>query len=245
MSVFISHSFEDRHHYENVRDALELGNVPYWDVDLMKPGAPLADRLRTAIDDCALCVFIATKHSVQSQWCSAELGAFWGARKTVLIYLADGKLPDNMPKQYQGHFGVETQKKLVEAAREELKQSVLQSSQQDVLGSIRYHIKFHKDDAPDGVVSMGNYWMPDDLDQTAYYQKQFDGRPQKTPEPPKTALVSYWGDSDAYIRVQNVKFDEAVRLWVRANDQWWVSDEVQSTVRHLRFRPSTLGPTDL
>ena len=40
-----------------------------------------------------------------SSWCAAELGAFWGAGKDVIIYLADSSLQeDQLPRQFRGHL---------------------------------------------------------------------------------------------------------------------------------------------
>jgi hypothetical protein len=63
----------------------------------------LADQLRQAINSCAACAFIATHNSVNSAWCAAELGAFWGAGKDVVLYVADSSLKDEeLPKQFIG-----------------------------------------------------------------------------------------------------------------------------------------------
>ena len=71
----------------------------------MKPGRSLSEQLREAIIQCDLCIFIATHNSVKSNWCSAELGAFWGIGKPVIIYLADTSLNENkLPKQFQGNL---------------------------------------------------------------------------------------------------------------------------------------------
>ena len=64
---------------------------------------PLAEQLRESIRDCEACVFVATHNSVSSTWCAAELGAFWGAGKNVMIYVADSSLKDEqLPKQFAG-----------------------------------------------------------------------------------------------------------------------------------------------
>lgn len=62
-----------------------------------------ADQLRNAIQSCSLCIFFATKNSLESSWCHAEIGAFWGASKPVLIYGPDKSLQtEKLPKQFQG-----------------------------------------------------------------------------------------------------------------------------------------------
>jgi hypothetical protein len=66
-------------------------------------------------------VFIATRTSVSSPWCSAELGAFWGAKKRVLIFLADDSLEDtDLPRQFQGHFLQRRIKGLIKDCRQYL-----------------------------------------------------------------------------------------------------------------------------
>lgn len=116
MAVFISHSFADKDQFDNIADALDRNHVAYWRPGEMMPGAPLSDQLRDAIMRSELCIFIATKHSVDSGWCGAELGAFWGAGKRVLIYVADSSLKDEkLPRQFQGHFLERRISKIVEA----------------------------------------------------------------------------------------------------------------------------------
>jgi hypothetical protein len=90
--VFVSHSTEDQTEYESLISELKRVGIAVWDVNGLLAGNPLADQLRAAIHDCAACIFLATKRSVQSKWCLAELGAFWGTGKKVLIYSADPDL---------------------------------------------------------------------------------------------------------------------------------------------------------
>jgi hypothetical protein len=94
MTVYISHSFDDKPFFDNVADTLDDAGIQYWNPDSILPGAPLADRLREAIERSKLCVFVATANSVASPWCAAELGAFWGANKPVLVFVADPNLQD-------------------------------------------------------------------------------------------------------------------------------------------------------
>ncbi len=69
----------------------------------MRGGESLRDQLREAIETCDVCIFLATKQSTPSSWCSAELGAFWGARKKVIVYIADATLSDkDLPEQFKG-----------------------------------------------------------------------------------------------------------------------------------------------
>jgi hypothetical protein len=105
MPVFISHSFDDQEQFNNIADALESAGLPFWKPGEIMPGATLSEQLREAIGKSELCVFVATKGSVKSAWCGAELGAFWGAGKPVIIYIADSSLDEKtLPKQFAGHF---------------------------------------------------------------------------------------------------------------------------------------------
>jgi CheY-like chemotaxis protein len=103
MTVFISHSFDDQPEFDNIAEGLDGRRVPYWKPSEIKSGASLREQLRRAIGSCSVCIFIATHKSVKSNWCAAELGAFWGAGIPVLVYLADGSLPEEaLPPIVQG-----------------------------------------------------------------------------------------------------------------------------------------------
>lgn len=105
MKVFISHAFEDAPQFDNLTWAFKSAGIEFWDPREVRAGTQLADQLRQAILGSSLCVFLATARSVKSAWCAAELGAFWGAGKKVLVYLADAALEESaLPKQLQGHF---------------------------------------------------------------------------------------------------------------------------------------------
>ena len=94
MSVFVSHSQQDEAVYSNFCLALDGSGTKRWDPATMAVGQSLADQLRKAIQICDACVFLATKRSVTSQWCMAELGAFWGAGKQVIVFLSDPDIND-------------------------------------------------------------------------------------------------------------------------------------------------------
>jgi TIR domain len=103
MKNFISYSFKDKEKFENLCFALEGRNIPFWNTDEIAVGEQLRARLREAVTKCPVCVFLATKNSLKSGWCLAEVGAFWGAGKPVIVFLDDNDLSDNdLPKQLQG-----------------------------------------------------------------------------------------------------------------------------------------------
>lgn len=91
MNIFVSHSRQDEAIYSNFCLVLDGSGVKRWDQESLAVGRSLSDQLREAIRICDACVFLATKRSVESKWCMAELGAFWGAGKNVIIFLADSR----------------------------------------------------------------------------------------------------------------------------------------------------------
>jgi hypothetical protein len=92
MTVFISHSFQDRPAFENLSAELDRREVPFWDPDRMRPSSSLRDQLRASLASCRVCVFIATAYSVKSEWCLTELGAFWGQGRPIVVFMADSSL---------------------------------------------------------------------------------------------------------------------------------------------------------
>ena len=103
MTVFISHAFANHPEFQNVADWLDRDHVPYWQPAEIRAGESLREQLRVAVKACSVCVFVATHRSVASSWCGAELGAFWGARTPIIVYLADSSLPEEaLPPIVQG-----------------------------------------------------------------------------------------------------------------------------------------------
>jgi hypothetical protein len=103
MSAFISHSQQDRGIFSALRAGLTAQGVTTWDPESMGAGGSLRDQLREAINNCDVCVFLATRNSVESRWCMAELGAFWGAGKRVLVFMADPSVTEEQfPPQLRG-----------------------------------------------------------------------------------------------------------------------------------------------
>lgn len=103
MLAFISHSNQDSAIYSTLCLALNGAGVERWDPSTLSPGELLAEQLREAIRRCDVCVFIATRQSISSRWCLAELGAFWGAGKRILLFKGDSSLSDSdLPPQFNG-----------------------------------------------------------------------------------------------------------------------------------------------
>lgn len=116
--IFISHSGKDNAYYLTLRMALQHAGFTVWDQTEIAAGRSLAEELRNAIYECRLCVFLATTKSIGSQWCSAELGAFWGAGKPVLVFWADSDLDQSeLPPQFRGVFLARTPGQLIDAIR--------------------------------------------------------------------------------------------------------------------------------
>jgi CheY-like chemotaxis protein len=119
MTAFISHSFENKPEFENVTDALDLKGVAYWNPAEIRSGASLREQLRSAVEKCSLCIFIASRKSIDSSWCGAELGAFWGARKPIVVYLAEASLTDDeLPQIVQGDVWERRISKIADRAKE-------------------------------------------------------------------------------------------------------------------------------
>ncbi len=103
MKAFISYSFLDQSKFDDLVKTLGVEDVAYWNSEEIAAGQPLRDKLREAVTKCAACVFLATENSINSGWCLAEAGAFWGAGKPVIVYVQDDAIgEEDLPKQLQG-----------------------------------------------------------------------------------------------------------------------------------------------
>src|SRR5262245_17516862 len=116
MSIFVSHSQQDEAIYSNFCLVLDGAGIKRWGQEEMAIGLSLADQLRQAIRVCEACVFLATKRSVESKWCMAELGAFWGTGRQVIIFLADPDISEaQLPAQFQGNLWTRDARRVFEA----------------------------------------------------------------------------------------------------------------------------------
>jgi hypothetical protein len=103
MQVFLSHSFQDEAVYSTLRLALNAEGIKLWDRESISVGESLSDQLQEAIRSCNTCVLIATRRSVESAWCNAEIGAFWGSGKKVILFMVDPDLAESvLPPQFKG-----------------------------------------------------------------------------------------------------------------------------------------------
>ncbi|MEH6473702.1 MAG: toll/interleukin-1 receptor domain-containing protein [Halopseudomonas sp.] len=113
--IFVSHKQEDEASYIQFCHSLDGAGIGRWDKETMAIGRPLPDQLVAAISKCNACVFLATKRSVESKWCMAELGAFWGSSKQVIIFVADPDVDiQNLPVQFQGNLWTKDVRKVLE-----------------------------------------------------------------------------------------------------------------------------------
>jgi CheY-like chemotaxis protein len=136
MTVFISHSLEYRSDFDNIADALNSAHVPYWNPAEVKAGTLLRDQLRDAVRQCSVCIFVATHRSLQSNWCGTELGAFWGAGKPIIVYLADSSLGDEqLPPIVQGDVWERRIARVVSRAKELVTQGVSTDGNTGRIGS--------------------------------------------------------------------------------------------------------------
>ncbi len=124
MTTFISHSFQNKPEFENIVDALEQRSIPYWNPSEVRAGASLREQLRNAVEKCTVCIFVATRDSIDSSWCGAELGAFWGAGKSIIVYLAEPSLKDaELPPIVQSDVYERRISRVVERAKEVIEQA--------------------------------------------------------------------------------------------------------------------------
>ncbi|MBX2803194.1 MAG: toll/interleukin-1 receptor domain-containing protein [Myxococcales bacterium] len=107
MRVFISRAEEDKFHFEAVKSRIkadsECDDISWWSAhDNLRFGQQLKSTIEQAVKRADACLFIATRQSVASQWCMAELGAFWATGKPVLTLVGDGVSVDDLPGLLKG-----------------------------------------------------------------------------------------------------------------------------------------------
>jgi len=118
MKIFVSHSDKDAAIYLLLCSSLAAERLDLWDVSAISAGDSLSHRLSEAISECQMCIFIATRRSIKSKWCLAELGAFWGAGKKVILFIADSYVDENsLPPQFKGNARAKTPDDLIKAIK--------------------------------------------------------------------------------------------------------------------------------
>ena len=116
MKVFISHSFDDKggKHYKDLRRALRKEGHELFDTENLLAGLSLADQLRRTIESIHVCVFLATTISLESKWCFAELGAFWGVGKKIVVFAPNVVDESSLLPQLKGALRADTIKRVIE-----------------------------------------------------------------------------------------------------------------------------------
>lgn len=105
MAAFISYSKLDGTIFSALRAGLAGQGINVWDPDSMEAGASLSAQLKESIKSSDVCIFLATKNSIQDDWCMAQLGAFWGAGKSVIVLKTDSELNEaQFPPQLLGNI---------------------------------------------------------------------------------------------------------------------------------------------
>lgn len=115
MTAFISHSEKDEGVVSALRAGLTGQSVATWNPASMGAGASLKNQLREAINSCDVCIFYATQSSLKDSWCMAHIGAFWGAGKPVIAFIADPEVDETkLPPQLQGDLWTSNFEKVVQ-----------------------------------------------------------------------------------------------------------------------------------
>jgi TIR domain len=122
MSVFISYSSKDKTLLDNsLVLALDAKGVPYWHDRGIDNGEDIPHKLRQMIQECEVCILLATSNSLASEWCKMEIAAFWSAGKRVIIFSADGSITSDMLPPYMRNFNYNgSLLDIVETARNQL-----------------------------------------------------------------------------------------------------------------------------
>jgi hypothetical protein len=85
--LFLSYCSKDSKAKQDlVTFAGSLGITLRYDEEILLPSNAISDRLRDEIERCDGCVWLLTENSLGSRWCPVEVGAFWGAKKPIIIY---------------------------------------------------------------------------------------------------------------------------------------------------------------
>jgi hypothetical protein len=139
-SVFISYPHESADLvdllHRAIRDRFKDKPIdPVWiDRDTIKPGENIGDKIREGFQKSFCCVLVLNTFSYDSTWCMAEVGAFWGSGKPIIIYRVQPRcnLPDYLQAfryadKYEEVFdGIEAALEKHESGRAVLKDPTLQ-----------------------------------------------------------------------------------------------------------------------
>jgi TIR domain/Ribosomal RNA adenine dimethylase len=122
MPVFISYSSRDKKILNDtlIRE-LNLKKVLYSSDQGIENGEEIPNKLRQIIQECEVCILLATSNSVDSEWCKMEIAAFWSAGKRLFLYSPDGSITSaDLPKYLHNLNCDGTVEEIVESARQEI-----------------------------------------------------------------------------------------------------------------------------
>ncbi len=92
MPVFVSYDFADQAKVDDLIEALNGNDIETFLQRDRTVGSNLSETLRNELEICSTVVFVATHNSIESNWCHAELGAAWGLKKRIAVWLSDSDL---------------------------------------------------------------------------------------------------------------------------------------------------------
>jgi hypothetical protein len=86
--VFISYPSQSKDVLALLKSYLQANGVnSIWiDKDKIQAGDNISERIKAGVRESACCILLLNKYSLDSAWCMAEVGAFWGANKSIIVY---------------------------------------------------------------------------------------------------------------------------------------------------------------
>src|SRR3712207_1276469 len=88
MTIFLSYARKDEENptFRTLQDLLARNRFDVWkDKEKIRPGQFAFSLIHKAIDESICCVFYFSNQSCRSTWCAAEVAAFWGKGKPILV----------------------------------------------------------------------------------------------------------------------------------------------------------------
>ncbi len=114
--VFISYPHESENDLNLLVSHLR-GNEIDPLVGVVSPGQNISTKIREILSAADCCVVLLNEYTLKSSWCMAELGAFWGAKRTIIGYPTGGG--KEVPPLLLGLRLAKTPAEVVEACKEE------------------------------------------------------------------------------------------------------------------------------
>jgi hypothetical protein len=124
--VFLSYPSESKNIAELLKFYLKAEGIePTWyDRDEIIASQNIQEQIKKGIKESACCVFLLNDYSVKSTWCMAEVGAFWGADKPIIVYPIEPRcnIPDylsNLRRAEKNEEVLKSCKEIIEKASKE------------------------------------------------------------------------------------------------------------------------------